>query len=392
LEWVRADSDWLRPTGTTILPGVRIAPNWFTAAMGTGIVANAAMLLPLDLPGLHALALAAWVAAVLLLARFAALAVEQSRRDLRDRRALRLAAVPTAALAAPPHRPSRSLAGAPFWGAPPMALMTVAAGTLLVGRDLVGARPALIAAVALWTVGTVGGLVAALAIPRWLLAHPDRRLDQVFATWLLPVVPPIVSATSGAALIAHAPAGALRTALLLACWALLGFGVAAVAATTLLLRRRLLAHGTGPAHMVPTLFIALGPLGQSVTAACLLAALAPEVVGGPLARVMALVALAWGIPVFLLALAWLTVATAVTIRTAIGPGLPFAASWWSFIFPLGTCVTGGSALSLQLGAPPLAWVAGLLFALLLAAWVTVACATARHAYVRRGATPLPMPA
>ncbi|HST40852.1 MAG TPA: hypothetical protein VLK58_15155, partial [Conexibacter sp.] len=70
---------------------------------------------------------------------------------------------------------------------------------------------------------------------------------------------------------------------------------------------------------------------------------------------------------------------------------PVAATWWSFIFPLGTCVTGGSALSLRLGAAPLAWVAGGLFVLLLAAWVTVAVATARHAYGRR-ATPLPTPA
>lgn len=357
--------------------------------MGTGIVANAAMLLPLDLPGLHALALAAWVAAVLLLARLAALAVEQRRRDRRDRRdaATGLDAVAVARVAALPRR---SLATMPFWGAPPMALTTVAAGTLLVGRDLVGERAALLAAVVLWSVGTLGGLVAALAVPRWLLTHPDRRLDHVFATWLLPVVPPMVSATGGAALIAHAPDGSLRTALLLACWALLAFGVVAVAATGLLLRRRLLVHGTGPVHMLPTLFIALGPLGQSVTAACLLAAVAPDVVGGSLARGMELLALVWGIPVFLLAMAWLAVAATLTVRAAAGPGLPFAATWWSFIFPLGTCVTGGSALSLRLGAAPLAWVAGGLFVLLLAAWVTVAAATARHAYGRR-ATPLPTP-
>ncbi|HST41185.1 MAG TPA: C4-dicarboxylate ABC transporter, partial [Conexibacter sp.] len=160
---------------------MRIAPNWFTAAMGTGIVANAAMLLPLDLPGLHALALAAWVAAVLLLARLAALAVEQRRRDRRDRcdAASGLDAVAVARVAALPRR---SLATMPFWGAPPMALTTVAAGTLLVGRDLVGERAALLAAVVLWSVGTLGGLVAALAVPRWLLTHPDRRLDHVFAT------------------------------------------------------------------------------------------------------------------------------------------------------------------------------------------------------------------
>lgn len=363
---------------------MRVAPNWFTAAMGTGILANAAILLPLDLPGLHALALGAWVVAVLLLARMAALAVEQWRRDRRAGR--RAAADPFAAAVERPPHPARTIAGAPFWGAPPMALMTVGAGTLLVGRDLLGEQLALTVALVLWSAGTVGGIVALLAVPRWLLTHPDRRLDHVFATWLLPVVPPLVSATTGAALVAELPAGAARTALLAACWAQFALSVVAVAATALLLRRRFAAHGHGPVHMVPTLFIALGPLGQSVTAVCLLAAVAPEAAPAPLADSMSVLAIVWGIPVFLLAMAWLAVAATATARAAFGPGgLPFAPTWWSFIFPLGTCVTGGSELSLRVGAAPLAWVAGGLFALLLAAWVVVFAATARHAYRRRGA-------
>lgn len=367
---------------------MKVAPNWFTAAMGTGIVANAAMLLPLDLPGLRALALGAWVAAALLLARLCALAFQQWQAGRRARRD------PFAALAAAPGAaatPTVTLATAPFWGAPPMALMTVASGTLLVGRDLLGDDAALAVAATLWGLGTLGGLVAAFAVPRWLLTHPDRRLDHVYATWLMPVVPPLVSATSGAALIARAPAGPLRTGLLIACCALFALSMAAVTATKLLLARRLKAHGAGPARMVPTLFIALGPLGQSVTAACLLAAVAPKAVGAQLAHGLDLLAVAFAIPVFALALIWLAVATTVTARTAVGPGLPFAATWWSFIFPLGTCVTGSSELAQRLGAAPLTWVAGALFAALLAVWVTVAAATARHAYVRRGATPAPTP-
>ncbi|MDO8184927.1 C4-dicarboxylate ABC transporter [Conexibacter sp. JD483] len=352
---------------------MRVAPNWFTAAMGTGIVANAAVLLPLDLPGLHALALAAWVAAVLLLARLLALCFQQWRSGW--------------------SLPSVTLASAPFWGAPPMALMTIASGTLLVGRDLLGEDAALAVAAVMWSTGTIGGLVAVWAVPRWLRNHPDSRLDDVYATWLLPVVPPLVSATSGAALIARAPAGPLRTGLLLACCALFALSITAVIATKRLLVRRLRRHGAGPARMVPTLFIALGPLGQSVTAACLLAAVAPVAVGARLAHGIDVFALVFAIPVFALALIWLTVAATVTARTARGPGLPFAATWWSFIFPLGTCVTGSSGLAQRLGAAPLTWIAGLLFAALLAAWVTVAAATARHAYTRRaGATPAPTPA
>lgn len=342
---------------------MRIAPNWFTAAMGTGILANAAMLLPLDAPGLRAFALATWVVAVLLLVRLAAVALEQWRRDRRAGRP-----------AAPPE-----LASAPFWGAPPMAIMTIATGTLLIGRDVLGEQLALILALTLWGVGTLGGLAAAIAVPRWLLSHPERRLDTVFATWLLPVVPPLVSATTGAALAAHAPAGPARLVLLLICCALFAVSVLASTAMAVLILRRLAAHGPGPARMVPTLFIALGPLGQSVTAACLLAAAAPGALPASLARGGATLALVFGLPVFALAMAWLALAATATLRTAAGPGLPFAATWWSFIFPIGTCVTGCSELALRTGAAPLTWIAAALFALLLGAWLTVASATARHA-------------
>lgn len=95
-----------------------VAPNWFAAVMGTGIVAIAAATLPLRVPGLREFALAVWVLAAALLVVFtAAFAMQWLRhREL----ALAHAANPVMAQ---------------FWGAPAMALMTVGGGTLLVGRD-----------------------------------------------------------------------------------------------------------------------------------------------------------------------------------------------------------------------------------------------------------------
>lgn len=344
---------------------MKVAPNWFTAAMGTGIVANAAVLLPHDAGWLRALALVAWLAAALLLVRLCAVAFEQWRRVRRA-------------------RPARSLelAAAPFWGAPPMAVMTVGAGALLVGRDAIGEDAAVVVAMTMWTLGTLGGLAASVTVPLWMLRHPERRLDAVFATWLLPIVPPMVSATTGAALIAHLPAGHPRLVLLLGCWAMFGVSMLAVLATIALVWKRLAAHGCGPARMVPTLFIVLGPLGQSVTAVCLLAAAAPDAIGAPWARGMNALALVYGVPVLLFALAWLAVAGTITWRT-VRAGMPFAPTWWSFIFPVGTCVTGASELALRTGAAPLAWLAAALFALLLTAWLVVSGATARHALLRR---------
>src|ERR1700712_3083703 len=68
-----------------------IGPNWFAAVMGTGIVANALVLLPFDWPAAHDLAIAPWGLAVVLLVAISAATVvhwvrypERARGHLAD--------------------------------------------------------------------------------------------------------------------------------------------------------------------------------------------------------------------------------------------------------------------------------------------------------------------
>ena len=167
-----------------------ITPNWFAAVMGTGIVANAAASLPTQFPGLRVFGLVVWVlAAALLTALTAATAV--AWRTAR-------------AAASGWHRdPVMSH----FYGAPPMAMLTVGAGTLLLGQHLIGVRAAVCADWVLWTAGTLAGLVVAVMIPHLALTRPDGAPGTAFGGWLMPVVPPMVSAATGALLIPHTPAG-----------------------------------------------------------------------------------------------------------------------------------------------------------------------------------------
>ncbi len=95
-----------------------------------------------------------------------------------------------------------------------------------------------------------------------------------------------------------------------------------------------------------------------------------------------------------LATAVWALAAAITIRTA-GQGLPFALTWWSFTFPVGTCVTGTIALAARSGADALRGASVILYALLLAAWVIVATRTAHGAATGRlfrPMAPAPQPA
>jgi tellurite resistance protein TehA-like permease len=336
-----------------------ITPNWFAAVMGTGIVANAAAALPTQFPGLRTFAVVIWVlAGTLLTALTAATAV-----------AWRTARAAAAAW----HRdPVMSH----FYGAPPMAMLAVGAGTLLLGQHLIGLRAAVGIDWVLWTAGTLTGLVVAVTIPHLARTRPDGAPGAAFGGWLMPVVPPMVSAATGALLIPHTPAGPARAGLLIACYALFGLSLAASAVVFRLLWRQLTAAGPGPAAMVPAWWMVLGPLGQSVTAVNLLGRYAHLAVPAPWARAAQAFGLLYGVPVWGLALLWAGTAAAITARTA-RRGLPFSLTWWSFTFPVGTLVTGTAALAAHTGAGLFRVSAAVLYAALVTAWLTV---TARTLY------------
>ena len=83
-----------------------LGPNWFASIMGTGIVANAAALLPVHVPGLRTFAVAVWVfAATMLVLLTAATGIHWLRFREHARR----------------HHHDPAMA--PFYGAPPMALL-----------------------------------------------------------------------------------------------------------------------------------------------------------------------------------------------------------------------------------------------------------------------------
>jgi C4-dicarboxylate transporter/malic acid transport protein len=347
-----------------------LGPNWFASVMGTGIVANAAAILPLQVPGLRVFATAVWgLAAALLVALTAAFAVHWVRFPERARG----------------HASNPVMAQ--FWGAPAMALLTVGAGTLVLGQGLIGPAAVGIDWV-LWLAGTALGLVTAVWIPYLMMTRHDIGEGDAFGGWLMPVVPPMVSAATGALLIPHVGSAQGRLALLLACYAMFGISLFASVIIITQVWSRLVTHKPGAAVMVPTLWIVLGPLGQSVTAAGNLGSQAAHVLPEPYAAGAAVFALLYGVPTWGFAMMWLALAAAITLRTA-RRGLPFALTWWSFTFPVGTCVTGTIGLAARSHADVLRAGSVVLFALLLAAWLVVAARTARGAASGRLFKPMP---
>lgn len=334
-----------------------VTPNWFASVMGTGIVANAAAVLPLQFPGLRQAALAVWLlAALLLLFLVAASAIHWTRhREV-----------------ARSHHLDPVMAH--FYGAPPMAFLTVGAGALLVGKDLIGVPAAVAVDAVLWIVGTIGGLLSAVIVPFLAFTRHENTADSAFGGWLMPVVPPMVSAATGALLLPALPAGQARESLLFGCYALFGLSLFASVIIIVQLWQRLAVRTVGPRAMVPTLWIVLGPLGQSITAVNLLAGNADGAVSSSTAHALMEFAVLYGVSTLGFTLMWLAVAAAITIRTA-REGLPFSLTWWSFTFPVGTCVTGTAGLAAHTGLVAIGVISVALFALLLVAWIVVGTRT-----------------
>ena len=330
-----------------------LGPNWFASVMGTGIVATAGATLPFHVKGMHVFTLSIWlVSLVVLTVLIVAFAVHGVRH-------------PGAI-----GRYARDVTLAQFFGAPPMALLTVGAGALLVGRSLIGDGAALALDWVLWSAGTVTGLATAVAVPYLLFTRLEVRHDAAFGGWLMPVVPPMVSAASGGLLIAHVSSQTGRATLLYGCYAMFGMSL-----ITLIWSR--LAHfGSSGSVRVPTLWIVLGPLGQSITAAGILGSNASLAVASPIARGFSFFSVAYGVPTWGFAVLWICLATGLTVRTA-RHHLPFHLTWWSFTFPVGTFVTGTTRLALATQLPALRVAAGVAYVGLLSAWVMVAALTLR---------------
>jgi C4-dicarboxylate transporter/malic acid transport protein len=336
-----------------------LGPNWFASVMGTGIVATAAATMPIKVPGLRVFAEVVWVfAAVLLVVLSVSVAAHWVR-------------YPTVARS---HAYNPQMAH--FYGAAPMALLTVGAGAVLVGNALIGERAAVDLDWVLWSAGTLGGLFTAMSIPYLMFTQHDVEPDAAFGGWLMPIVPPMVSAATGALLISHLPPGAGRATLLYGCYAMFGLSLFASFIVITMVWSRLAHFGTSGTARVPTLFIVLGPLGQSITAAGLLGTNAALAVGPQLADGMGIFAILFGVPVWGFAVLWIALASTITVRTA-RRGMPFALTWWSLTFPVGTFVTGTTQLAVHTGLPAFRVAALLAYIGLLGTWALVAVRTAR---------------
>lgn len=336
-----------------------LGPNWFASVMGTGIIANAAASLPMFSERLHTFATLVWCLASFMLISLllASLVILFQKHNVWKK-----------------HFKDPMMAQ--FYGAPPMAMLTVAGGTLLLGGDVLGQALAQNIAWTLWFIGTIAGLGSALIIPYRLFTVFEVRPDSAFGGWLMPVVPPMVSAAIGAMLVPYAPEGVLRETLFYVCFSMFGLSLVTAMIIISMIWSRLAHHGTSGSSRVPTLWIVLGPLGQSMTAAGLLATVAQTAVPEKISHAFEVFAVLYSVPTLGFIFLWTCMATLLTIR-ARKRQMRFTLTYWAFTFPVGTCVTGIAQLAHHTGLPLFGWASVLYYLGLLSAWAVAAFGTTR---------------
>ncbi len=343
----------------------QLGPNWYASIMGTAIVANAGATLPYQLPGQRVACQLVWALSAVALA---VLLTARAGHWLHHRDQARAHLLDPAV--------------APFYGCLSMALLAVGGGTLIVGKDLIGTGAAVAVDAVLFTAGTAIGLVMAVTVPYLMVVRHQVEAGQATPVWLLPLVAPMVSAALGPLLIPHLPAGQPREAMLLACYAMFGISLLATLLMLPLVFGRLIVGGPLPLALTPTLFLVLGPLGQSTTAVNQLADMAPQSIGAPYAGALGAFAVVYGVPVMGFALLWMALAAAMLVRAARN-GMGFSMTWWALTFPVGTCVTGAAGLARHTGLTAFAWLAAALFLALLTAWLLAAAHTLRGLFTGR---------
>ncbi|MDI9914727.1 TDT family transporter [Rhodococcus sp. IEGM 1379] len=347
-----------------------ITPNWFAAAMGTGIVSVAAASLEPEVAALKVVAEVFWFLAVaILVALVGAFAAHWTSH--RDQALVYM----------------RSPAMFPFYGAVAMALLTVGSATGTTGQIFLGHGVAIAISLTLWVLGTALGL-GTYVVMMVRLAR-DAGMATAMPFWLMPVVPPMVSATTGAAVTSHLPEGALRTSALVFCYLLFAMALTAAIVIIIAVARQFAdnrARGIDaiPFNAIPSLWIPLGVIGQSIGASNLLAAASHNVLDAHTATALHTFGLVYGTVVGALGVVAFITVTTITVQ-ALRRGLSFSLGWWSFTFPIGACAVGASAFGGATGSPLVLAVAVTLLVALIPIWATVASRTVGS--IRSGVLP-----
>src|SRR5271168_1904982 len=356
-----------RPPAARRFEGVvrQFTPNWFTATMGTGILALALNQAPFATPELRCVAEGLWFMNIAL---FALLSLLYTARWLTfPREAARIFSHSVMSM---------------FFGAIPMGLATIINGFLVFGVARWG-EAAVTIADTLWWLDMAMAVVCGVSIPFLMFTRQDHSIEKMTAVWLLPIVAAEVTASSAGLLVPHLADSHAALRMLVLGYALWAYSVPLAMSVLVILLLRLVLHKLPHRDMAASGWLALGPIGTGALGLLLLGADAPHAFAAAgmaeIGHVAAGIGVIGGAMLWGYGLWWLALAVLMTARY-MRQGMPFNLGWWGFTFPLGVYSVGTLALARATHLDFLFAVGGGLVVCLTGFWIVVAARTLRGAW------------
>ena len=336
---------------------VPMGPPWWGAVMGPGILGPLTQLHVGAWSAGAVLARFFLVAGWLLMVSFAATFIVRVARSVQVWRA------------------SVSGVGSSAWGMVAMGILAVGAatGAVLPAWNAALTELAWKADRTLWLIGTVIGFLSTFGFAVALLRN---RPAEPRPAWGLAIVPPMVSATSGAPFVAQlsSPLAALGLLTFLgACFVCsLTLGIVIFTAAY----HHHLRIDPIPVPLSISSWIPLGVVGQSTAAAQAIAGQSERFLLPAAAPAAHTIADVYGYLMLSIAIPLVALAISVTVH-GMRNGMPFSPGWWALTFPIGTLSLGafnlakGSHLSGYAIASTVAWI------VLLGTWTLCVIASLR---------------
>jgi C4-dicarboxylate transporter/malic acid transport protein len=331
------------------------SPAWFASVMGTGILATTSMFYASVLPFLRHVAFILWLFNIAL---FLVLLFFWVMRWIKY-----------------PQNAAKDLShpvNSQFYPTMPIGFIVLAGNFLQIGKPYLPASTIFAVVSTFWVIGSVITLVFAFLLPYRTFVGTTTKPEHMNPSWFIPPVALIILPLIGGQVLQGWPSSWQGPILLfnIICWASGFFLYIFLSAIAL---SRFILHDPLPPQLLPTVWINLGPIGAGVMAFLVMAKSSAPLIQVPVSGIHAFSLIFWGFGIW-----WLVMSIIMTFHYIGRKALPFAMSWWAFVFPLGAYVGSCYMLYTVYGLSSLNWIGFGLYWLLLFLWIITSWKTIVH--------------